>query len=46
MKTTKSRSRITTVTFLSILLAVVLVAGCAPKTDPVESPSVGNANGY
>ncbi|HEX7608461.1 MAG TPA: hypothetical protein VF370_03975 [Candidatus Cryosericum sp.] len=34
MKTTKSRccSRITT--FLTILLAVVLVAGCAPKANP------------
>ena len=41
MKTTKSRSRSRVATFLSILLATVLVAtGCAPKVVPVEGPQV------
>jgi len=41
MKTTKSRSRSIAATFLSILLAMVLVAtGCAPKVAPVEGPQV------
>ncbi|MHB8071102.1 MAG: hypothetical protein ACYDHF_04000 [Candidatus Cryosericum sp.] len=39
MKTTKSRSRSVTATFLSILLAVVLAAtGCASKVVPAEEP--------
>ena len=39
MKTTKSRSCSRVATFMSILLALVLVAtGCAPKVVPVEGP--------
>ncbi len=34
MKTTKSRSRSITTTYVSILLALVLVAGCTPKATP------------
>src|SRR5450756_3111632 len=41
MKTTKSRSCSRVATFLSILLATVLVAtGCAQKVVPVEGPQV------
>ena len=40
MKTTKSRSSSRIATFLSVLLAVVLVAGCTPKTVPIEGPDV------
>jgi hypothetical protein len=40
MKTSRSRSHSMAATFLSILLALVLVAGCAPKTVPVEEPTV------
>jgi hypothetical protein len=41
MKTTKSRSCSRVATFMSILLATVLVAtGCTPKTVPVEEPTI------
>lgn len=40
MKMTKSRSYSTVATFLSILLALVLVAGCAPKAVPFDGPQV------
>src|SRR5450759_268533 len=41
MKTTKSRSCSRVATFLSILLATVLVAtGCAQKVVPVEGPQI------
>jgi len=42
MKASKSRSRITTAAFLSILLAVVLVAGCAPKVARTIDVPQGN----
>ena len=39
MKTTKSRSSSKIITFLNILLAVVLVAGCAPRvTGTIDVP--------
>ncbi len=40
MKTIRSRSSSRIATFLSILLAVVLVAGCSPKVVPVDEPQV------
>jgi len=40
MKMAKSRSYSTVATFMSILLALVLVAGCAPKAVPIEGPDV------
>lgn len=40
MRTIDSRSHSTTITILSILLALVLMAGCAPKAVPVEEPTV------
>ncbi|MCX6097170.1 MAG: hypothetical protein NTZ77_01600 [Caldiserica bacterium] len=41
MRTTKSRSRSITATFMSILLSVVLAAtGCAPKVVPVDGPQI------
>ena len=40
MKTTTSRSSSRIATFTSIVLALVLVAGCAPKVIPVEGPQI------
>lgn len=40
MKTTKSRSCSVMAAFMSILLVLILVAGCAPKVVPAEGPQV------
>jgi hypothetical protein len=42
MKTTKSRSSSKIITFLSILLAVLLVAGCAPRVTGTIDVPVGD----
>ena len=42
MKTTKSRSRSVTATFASILLALVLVSGCAPRVIGTRQVPGGN----
>ncbi|MCX6063356.1 MAG: hypothetical protein NTV26_04080 [Caldiserica bacterium] len=42
MRTTKSRSRFVTAAFMSILLAVVLTAGCAPRVVGMVDVPVGD----